>query len=96
MSGRRRRTQSHHRLRTERPSTRREGGRGDQKGIARALADVAPAPIQGLSNLVPGQVGTIMDTVGIGAQGIPGGPRPLGSVQQYPQGGVKSTRLRWP
>ncbi|MER6969258.1 hypothetical protein ABT408_37500, partial [Streptomyces halstedii] len=56
--------------------------------LAKALVDVAPTLIQGTSTFIPGRAGTIVNGVGIAAQGAVAGQELYGQFQQYRAGGV--------
>ncbi|MER7977244.1 hypothetical protein [Streptomyces sp. NPDC095817] len=56
--------------------------------LAKALVDVAPTLIQGASTFIPGRAGTIVNGVGIAAQGAVAGQELYGQFQQHRAGGV--------
>ncbi|ODA73287.1 hypothetical protein [Streptomyces sp. AVP053U2] len=55
--------------------------------IVKALVDVSPTLIQGASTFAPGRAGTIMNGVGIAAQGAVAGHELYGQYQQHRSGG---------
>ncbi len=55
--------------------------------LLEAALDAAPNIIQGVSTFVPGRAGTVVNAVGVGAQGLQAGHKIYQQVQQYREGG---------